>query len=130
MVLDMGIISYMVALDSYINISINSTYMQDNSKFPKEFIIANNVIKVIIEDIDNVNNNYGTFSDATNEIHIYRSLRIGGKIIPLTKEQLKNTFWHEVMHCFQFYSGKEYDEKEAQVYANFLRDLILSSKYE
>lgn len=95
-------------------------------RIPSSFKIANNEIKVVIEDIDSISSHYGTFCDANNTITIYKSVKVEGIVYTLTEEQILNTFYHELIHCFQFYAGIEYDEREAQTYANFLREYYAS----
>lgn len=97
---------------------------------PKQFKIANNVIKVVVEDIDTEDNNYGTFTDATNEIHLYKRIKVKDKEIHLSSEQIYNSFYHEVIHCFQFYFNNEFDEAQAQVFANFIREFQTTAEYE
>ena len=43
-----------------------------------------------------------------------------GELTPLSKRQMENTFYHELYHSFQFYSGKEYSEVECNIFANFM----------
>lgn len=43
--------------------------------------------------------------------------------IHLTEEQIKNSFWHEVFHAFQYYYCNKQDESLAQTFANFMREL-------
>lgn len=40
----------------------------------------------------------------------------------MSDEQLRNTFYHELFHVFQFYYNNEFNE--AQVYANFMCEFI------
>lgn len=51
-----------------------------------------------------------------------------GKIIQLTSEQIKNTFWHELFHAFNFYWNNETDEALAQTFANFMREFELTKE--
>ena len=43
-----------------------------------------------------------------------------GELTALSKRQMENTFYHELYHAFQFYSGKEYSEVECNIFANFM----------
>ena len=99
--------------------------MIDNN-IPESFKIANQTITVeIVKSIDN--NDYGYFCDATNTIVLAKTLKVNDNIINLTQEQIKNTFWHEVFHAFQFYFNNKYDEAQSQVYANFMCEFIEST---
>ena len=33
---------------------------------------------------------------------------------------MERTYLHELFHVFQFYSGKDFDEMEAQMFSNFM----------
>lgn len=88
-------------------------------QLPSEFKCAGFTIKVIIED-ELPNGDYGSFCDARNEIKIARTVKSDNQIVELTEEQITNTFWHELFHCFQFYYDNEYSEGQSQTYANFM----------
>ena len=97
------------------------------NNIPISFKIANQTIKVNLLD-KVINNNYGNFFDITNEINLAKNIEAeDGKTYQLTQEQIKNTFWHEVFHAFQFYYNNKYDEAQAQVFANFMCELIEST---
>ena len=94
---------------------------------PKQFNCAGFTIKVELEDHLN-DNNYGCFCDATNTIKLARTVDVGefenlGKVT-LTEQQIQNTFYHELMHVWQFYFNNQYDEAQAQVFANFMSEFI------
>lgn len=87
---------------------------------PNKFKIANQEITVVIEDYL-PDNNYGYFCDATNTIKLARTINTKHDgDVTLSDEQIRNSFYHELIHVFQFYLNNEYDETEAQVFANFL----------
>lgn len=89
---------------------------------PSTFKIANQVIKIIIEE-SLPDNNYGYFCDASNTIKLSKSISVEGEgVIQLSEEQLENTLWHEIFHVFQFYYNNKYDESQAQVFVNFMRE--------
>ena len=44
------------------------------------------------------------------------------------KEQIKNTFWHELFHAFNYYWDNDEDEALAQVFANFMREFEITKK--
>lgn len=96
---------------------------------PNKFNCAGMNIKV--EVVDKLpGNEYGTWSDSLNEIKLAKVVEVENKDVTLTEQQLINTFWHEVMHCFQFYYDNSCDEAQAQVYANFMCEFINSTTDE
>ena len=96
---------------------------------PKSFSIANNRIEVILKkDItigegDNMETRYGQWNEVLMTIEIAKGIRINGdpKVTPLNIEQIQNTFEHELAHCWEFFSGYDYDEHRVQLLANFRR---------
>lgn len=96
---------------------------------PNKFNCAGMSIKVTVED-KLLGNEYGTWSDVNNEIKLARTVEVEGTNVTLTEQQIINTFWHEVMHCFQFYFNNGCDETQAQVFANFMCEFINSTNEE
>ncbi|MGM9532777.1 hypothetical protein [Intestinibacter sp.] len=96
---------------------------------PKSFKIAGQEITVrIVDHLDD--NSYGMWGSATNTIYIANNVdtEYDGKVW-LTESHQLNTFFHELIHCFQYYYNNEYSEAEAQVFANFLYE-FMETKYE
>lgn len=96
-------------------------------KIPKSFKIAGQKITVIVED-SLPNNDYGYYCDATNEIHLAKTIKVEEETVTLKESQVFNTFWHEVIHVFQFYFDNTFNETQAQVYANFMNEFFKSLK--
>ncbi len=95
---------------------------------PSKFKVANNEITVVMED-SLPNNNYGYFCDVTNEIKLARTIKTEyNGVVNLTENQILNSFWHEAFHAFQFYFDNDFNEAQAQVYANFMCEFINSTK--
>ena len=89
-------------------------------QLPSEFKCAGNTIKVQLVEKTH-NNNYGNWCDVTNTITIAKTIELEDKtVVRLTEDQITNTFWHELIHCFQFYFDNSYSEAQSQVYANFM----------
>ena len=89
----------------------------------KTFKIANQKIQTIL--LDSLpGGEYGKFNDAKNEIQLARNIIVEGETIKLSPQQIQNTFMHEVIHVFQFYYNNEFDEAQAQVYANFICEML------
>lgn len=87
---------------------------------PNKFKIAGFEIGVTFEDkLDD--NNYGYWNDVSNTIVLAKNISLkNGELTSLTDRQIKNTFYHELFHAFQFYSGKKYCEIECNIFANFM----------
>lgn len=89
----------------------------------KQFKIAGQTIRTKI--VDSLpNNEYGKFNDAKCLIEIARTVEADDEVIKLSATQMENTWMHELIHVFQFYYDNEFDEAQAQVYANFLCELL------
>lgn len=71
---------------------------------PDKFKVANQEITAVIED-SLPNNNYGYFCDATNTIKLARTINSEHDgTVSLSDEQIRNTFYHELFHVFQFFT--------------------------
>ena len=87
---------------------------------PNKFKVAGFEISITLED-KLEENNYGYWNDVSNTIVLAKQISLkNGELTPLTDRQIKNTFYHELCHAFQFYSGKKYDEIECNIFANFM----------
>lgn len=87
---------------------------------PNKFKVAGFEISVTLED-KLEENNYGYWNDVSNTIVLAKQISLkNGELTPLTDRQIKNTFYHELFHAFQFYSGKKYCEIECNIFANFM----------
>ena len=92
-------------------------------RIPKKFKIANQEFNVIVKDKDiDDDEDLGLFTYCPPAITIAKSA-LGE---PLSEEQLLNTFYHELIHCFQYMYGNELSETEAQTFANFIREFQAS----
>lgn len=97
---------------------------------PKFFTIANNKIEVILKDDitigegNKMETRYGQWNEVLSTIELAKGIRINDdpEATPLTLEQILNTFEHELFHCWEFFSGYEYDEQRVQLMANFRRE--------
>lgn len=93
-------------------------------KIPNSFTIAGGKkINISIEDrLDD--NLYGQFSDVDAEIkiaeHVYDK--------EVSDEDMERTFWHEFVHCMNYFYNCECDESLAQTFSNFLYEFIHSKK--
>lgn len=91
---------------------------------PEKFKIAGFDIKVELVDKTD-DNNFGNWNDVTNTITLAKNISLkNGELTSLTERQIQNTFFHELLHAFQFYCGKEYSEIECNVFANFMVEFL------
>ena len=61
---------------------------------PKKFTINGQTINV--EVVDELDSEYGNYSDAKELISIARTVKENKETIRLSQLQIENTFWHEV----------------------------------
>lgn len=102
--------------------------MNQEVNLPEKFKIAGQEILVQIEE-SLPDNDYGYFDDAANIIKLARTVNTEyNGDIRLTNSQIRNTFYHELFHVFQFYFDNEFLEAQAQVYANFMCEFLESNK--
>jgi hypothetical protein len=87
---------------------------------PTSFKIHSHIIQIKV--LDNIKNgeDYGCFVDAEQTIYVAKNVRIEDDWYELKEDQIKATFFHELIHCFQFYTGHEYDEVIAESFGQCL----------
>ena len=101
---------------------------------PKQFNIVCHTINVIVKDwiapnnLEKEDSIYGQWHHAKCTIEIARAIKTGNEVIPLNIEQIKNTFYHELFHCFFFFSQVPQDEMIVQAIANFMREFETTKK--
>jgi len=96
-------------------------------KIPSKFTIHGHEIKVIQREIDSISDNrYGYYNNAKEEIVIFRKVRSNEEVITLTDTQIEATFYHELVHCFQWHIKGETDEWEAQSYSGLIIEFLKS----
>ncbi len=95
---------------------------------PKEFTLINHHITVSVEDRVDLGDGeiYGCWCSEKLEIKIALNIYE----TELNKEQILNTFMHELTHCFLFFLGMEQNEMLAQGMANLLREYEISKVVE
>ena len=95
---------------------------------PERFKVAG--FEVTVNFVDKTDdNNYGYWDDVNNTIVISKNISMkNGELTPLSDRQIKNTFYHELYHAFQFYSGREYSEVECNIFANFMLEFDETKK--
>lgn len=85
---------------------------------PKKFKCAGNEIQVVTK--NNSQDYYGEFVSSKDSIFLCENV----EDIPVTERKLRNTFYHELIHTWQYYAGMELDEVQAQVFANFMQEFF------
>lgn len=89
---------------------------------PKEFTIACN--KITIEVLEE-GEDFGEFIPLRNLIKVSLSSRDeNSKLVVFTKAQVQNTFYHELIHCFNYFYNTEMDEALAQTFANLICEYL------
>lgn len=97
-------------------------------KIPTKFEIGGQEIKVNFLDIDETTENrFGFYDSVKEEITVFKQVKSDDGPVNLTEVQIENTFWHEVLHAFQFHSKDDTSEEESSTYAAFLTQFFKSS---
>lgn len=97
-------------------------------KIPEKFTI--NSQEITVELVDTLpDQNFGEYCCITDKIKLATNVKDDdGTVIPLKEEQIENTFWHELLHAFQWHSKGDYSEEESNTYAGYLVEFFKSSK--
>ena len=96
-------------------------------KIPEKFTI--NGQEIIVELLDTLpNQKFGEYCCITDKIKLAKRVKDDdGTAISLKEEQMENTFWHEVLHAFQWHSKGDFSEAESSTYAGYLLEFFKSS---
>lgn len=95
--------------------------------FPSSFSLAQNKITVEFEENGR---KFGEFDPFRNKITVFVSCKDDdGETVDLTKEQVVNSFWHEVSHALQWFYSTEMTEQFAQSFGNLLSELDNTKQY-
>lgn len=97
---------------------------------PHSFRIANHDFEVIIQDFVELDGDYvyGTFSSSKQQILVATKIKVEGEQINLTDECIRNSFYHELFHAFNYFWNTDTDEGLAQTFANFMREFEITKK--
>ena len=95
---------------------------------PDKFKLAG--FEITVDKVEKTDdNNYGYWDDVNNTIVIAKNISMkNGELTSLSDRQIENTFYHELYHAFQFYSGREYSEVECNIFANFMLEFNETKK--
>lgn len=95
-------------------------------KIPKQFILHGHTITV--REVEKLkSNNYGEYDSVREQISIAHKIESDGELVELTQTQIEATFFHELLHAFQWHIKGETDELEAQAYAGLMLEFIRTS---
>jgi hypothetical protein len=94
-------------------------------KIPKSFIIHGHTVNVKL--VEFCESGFGNYNDATEEITIATKIMDDNKVYELTQVQIEHSFFHELIHCFQFHTKGEFNEAECQSYAGLLIEFFKTS---
>ena len=95
---------------------------------PKKFNIAGGkTIEVKLIDCFDEPVKFGDFDTVTNIITVAKRVKDekGNKTL-LKDEDIDRTFYHELIHVFQWFYDTDFSEAQAQVYSNFIYEYIHS----
>ncbi len=102
---------------------------------PKRFRIANHTIKVeIVPYIIHSNGDmaYGQWNETKLTIRVAQGMKFNDEVVTFKKEQILNTFYHELFHCFRFFINLSLDdtieEMFVQGFANCFREYETSKR--
>lgn len=96
-------------------------------KIPEKFTI--NSQEITVELLDTLpDQKFGEYCCITDKIKLARNVKDDdGTVVPLKEEQIENTFWHELLHAFQWRSKGDFSEEESNTYAGYLLEFFKSS---
>lgn len=81
-----------------------------------------------IENVDKMDDGqtYGIFNPVSYSIVLANNVKdtYNDEYVELSESEKERTFWHEFVHCMQWYCAGEYDETQAQTYSNFLYEFF------
>lgn len=96
-------------------------------KIPEKFTI--NSQEITVEVVDQLpDQKFGEYCCITNKIKLARYVKNDdGPVLPLKEEQIEHTFWHELLHVFQWNAKGDFSEEESSTYAGYLLEFFKSS---
>lgn len=91
---------------------------------PKRYKIGGQWFDVKLMDLVDKGDNYGTMQYCPPLISIATKYQDGDcQLKNISDNQIRNTYWHEVIHSFQYMAGLELDERVASTFAAFMCEL-------
>ena len=93
-------------------------------RIPEKFTINSQEITVELVNTP-PSQNVGEEGWITDKIKLATNVKDDdGTVIPLKEEQIENTFWHELLHAFQWHSKGDFSEEESNTYAGYLLEFL------
>ena len=106
----------------------------DKFQIPDRYTIGGQEYKVIQQEIVKDENNdpvFGLHSPVEAKIAIAHKFPITDSLKhSFTKDQIVNSFFHEMFHSFNFMMNNEQEEVIAQSFANFMCEFLKTAKYD
>ena len=106
----------------------------DKFQIPDRYTIGGQEYKVIQQEIVKDENNdpvFGLHSPVKAKIIIAHKYPITDSLKhSFTKDQIVNSFFHEMFHSFNFMMNNEQEEVIAQSFANFMCEFLKTAKYD
>lgn len=101
---------------------------KDLIMIPKSFCIGGGKL-FNVKIVDNIDHkSYGDFSDVESLIRIAKTITVDGKEVKISDEDKLRTYFHELIHCFNWMYNCECDEALAQTFSNFLYEYLNTKK--
>lgn len=98
-------------------------------RIPSKYKIGGQEFEIKLVDRIRDTDNYGEFSYCPPLIEIAtKYYDDNGNAIDIPQNQIRNTFWHEVFHSFNYMWNNGADESLAQAFANFMCEYEESKK--
>lgn len=96
-------------------------------KIPEKFTI--NTQEITVEIVDQLQDQrFGEYNSITDTIRIAKCIKNDdGEVIKLKEEQILNSFFHELLHVFQWHCTGDTSETESSTYAGYFIEFIKSS---
>lgn len=95
-------------------------------KIPSTFTI--NTQPITVEIVPKLSNSdFGQYNPVTDTIKIAKTIINEDGETELTEEQILNSFFHELLHVFQFHANGDTDETQSSTYAGYIIEFLKSS---
>jgi hypothetical protein len=104
--------------------------LHEKYNIPKSFKIGGQDFEVrLYETLPDGSGDFGLFSYVPPVISIATKAEGDeGELVDLTYSQVKNTFYHEMTHAFNYMWNMQTDELMAQCFANFMCEYMESKR--
>ena len=100
---------------------------------PKRYKIGGQWFDVKMFDLVDKGENHGTFQYGKPLISIATKCKDYDdetQLLEMSESQIKNTFYHELFHSFQYMGGYDLEERVASTFAAFMCEFDETKEYE